>query len=774
MGFYPNCGRGPYENPPYYLTAYAIAVKHGFRGTEEEWLASLVGPTGPQGAGLVFDGTYPDLEALQQAHPTGQAGDVYKVGTDEDYLAYFWDPENEDWESLEVQGPTGPTGPAGPTGPTGSQGQIGPTGPTGATGPQGQQGQASTVPGPTGPTGPQGETGPTGPQGAASTVPGPAGPTGPTGPTGPQGAASTVPGPTGPKGDSITGPTGPTGATGETGPTGPQGQQGPAGPTGPTGPKGDSITGPTGPTGTTGETGPTGPTGPEGRQGPAGPTGPTGPQGAGFVVKGYYDDLSALQSAHAAGNEGDAYGVGTAAPYDIYVWDPNSGSWINNGPLQGAQGPTGPAGAAGPTGPTGPSGAAGTTGPTGPTGPQGDSVTGPTGPTGPRGDSVTGPTGPQGEPGAQGPAGPTGPAGERGPTGPTGPQGASVTGPTGPTGATGPTGPTGAAGGPGAQGPTGPTGPEGAAGAPATINGVNALTLEATGGLTGQQSGTTYTIGLPSSGTDGQVLTKTADGSEWSNAPSGLPDGGTPGQMLYQGESGPEWGIPPYLGSMPQLDYSQMKSLHELGITDLNDVVEPGTYVGRSQDGGYPKIENLPTASIGSTGSFWMDVRKFVYPDNPDAGMVIQEFHWLIFPGGEPGYIREIYLLNEEMTQQDWRLIASPALYTPFDNGGTGLSAENVQDAIEEVNSKATPKAVSITLSASGWASNAQTVTVSGVLADETKQLIQPMPAVASQQAYMTAGIYCSGQAANSLTFTCSTVPTEDISLFVVITEVRA
>ena len=29
------------DAPPYYLTAYGIAVKHGFTGTEEEWLASL-------------------------------------------------------------------------------------------------------------------------------------------------------------------------------------------------------------------------------------------------------------------------------------------------------------------------------------------------------------------------------------------------------------------------------------------------------------------------------------------------------------------------------------------------------------------------------------------------------------------------------------------------------------------------------------------------------------------------------------------------------------
>ena len=84
------------------------------------------------------------------------------------------------------------------------------------------------------------------------------------------------------------------------------------------------------------------------------------------------------------------------------------------------------------------------------------------------------------------------------------------------------------------------------------------------------------------------------------------------------------------------------------------------------------------------------------------------------------------------------------------------------------------PPYVTVTLLASGWSDSTQTVMVSGVLADETKQLIQPMPAIASQDAYISAGIICSGQAADSLTFTCTTVPTEDISLFVVITEVGA
>ena len=30
-----------YSNPPYYISAYGLAVKHGFRGTEEQWLESL-------------------------------------------------------------------------------------------------------------------------------------------------------------------------------------------------------------------------------------------------------------------------------------------------------------------------------------------------------------------------------------------------------------------------------------------------------------------------------------------------------------------------------------------------------------------------------------------------------------------------------------------------------------------------------------------------------------------------------------------------------------
>ena len=84
------------------------------------------------------------------------------------------------------------------------------------------------------------------------------------------------------------------------------------------------------------------------------------------------------------------------------------------------------------------------------------------------------------------------------------------------------------------------------------------------------------------------------------------------------------------------------------------------------------------------------------------------------------------------------------------------------------------PKSVTVTMTASGWVDGVQTVEISGVLADENDQLIQPVPAMASQASYIEAGILCTGQAANSLTFTATTAPTDDLTVYVVITEVTA
>lgn len=68
-----------------------------------------------------------------------------------------------------------------------------------------------------------------------------------------------------------------------------------------------------------------------------------GETGQGFVVKGKYDSLELLQSSVPTPSAGDAYGVGTAEPYNIYIYDGVSSTWVDYGQLQGAKGDKGDA-----------------------------------------------------------------------------------------------------------------------------------------------------------------------------------------------------------------------------------------------------------------------------------------------------------------------------------------------------------------------------------------------------------------------------------------------
>lgn len=334
----------------YYITAYGIAVKHGFVGTEEEWLATLKGEKGDPAVNL---GSYDDYETFISEHPTGEDGDVYIVGTQ----FYAW--ENGGWKDKGSW-----QGPKGDKGDQGEKGDAGPRGPAGQTGEPGPKGD-------TGEPGPQGEKGQKGDKGDPFTY---------EDFTSEQLSALTGPqGPQGPKGD--TGDTGPQGEKGDTGETGPQGPKGEPGDIGPQGPKGDQgEPGPQGPKGDTGDTGPQGPKGDTGETGPQGPKGDKGDTGTGLDIKGTYESLEALQSAVTQPKQGDMYNVGASAPYTIYMWD--SDQWLSQGQLQGPQGERGPEG---PQGPKGDQGEVGPQGPKGDTGPQGN--VGPEGPQGPKGDT---------------------------------------------------------------------------------------------------------------------------------------------------------------------------------------------------------------------------------------------------------------------------------------------------------------------------------------------------------------------------------------------------
>lgn len=203
------------------LSAYQVAVQHGFEGTEAEWLISLKGEkgeTGPKGD----KGDTGEKGATGERGPQGLQGERGLQGV-----------QGEQGEP-GIQGPIGPKGEKGDQGergPQGPQGQIGPQGPKGDTGsglnikgeldsesqlPQegvsgdawlisgnlyvyvGENGNVESNPkwsnvgsiqGPAGPTGPKGEQGEPGPKGepGANGAPGVQGPKGDPGEKGEKG-----------------------------------------------------------------------------------------------------------------------------------------------------------------------------------------------------------------------------------------------------------------------------------------------------------------------------------------------------------------------------------------------------------------------------------------------------------------------------------------------------------------------------------------------------------------------------------------------------------
>ena len=71
------------------------------------------------------------------------------------------------------------------------------------------------------------------------------------------------------------------------------------------------------------------------------------------------------------------------------------------------------------------------------------------------------------------------------------------------------------------------------------------------------------------------------------------------------------------------------------------------------------------------------------------------------------------------------------------------------------------------TIATTAWsAAKTATVTINGVTED---CLLFVSPAPNSYKAYIEAGIYCSAQGTNSLTFTCNNVPSSNIIVNVVL-----
>ena len=101
----------------------------------------------------------------------------------------------------------------------------------------------------------------------------------------------------------------------------------------------------------------------------------------------------------------------------------------------------------------------------------------------------------------------------------------------------------------------------------------------------------------------------------------------------------------------------------------------------------------------------------------------------------------------------------------PIARGGTG--GASAAAARSNLGAQATAKTLSLSLSAAGWGSTkSRSVTATGVTASN---IVIVAPAPASQEAYAAAGVRCTAQAANRLTFTCEEAPDAALTVNVVI-----
>lgn len=763
----------------YYISAYGIAVKHGFVGTEAEWLATLKGEKGDPAVNL---GSYDSYDTFISEHPTGEDGDVYIVGTQ----FYAW--ENGAWKDKGSW-----QGPKGDKGDQGEKGDAGPRGPAGQTGEPGPKGD-------TGEPGPQGEKGQKGDKGDPFTYEDftPEQLSALTGPQGPQG----------PKGD--TGDTGPQGEKGDTGETGPQGPKGEPGDIGPQGPKGDQgEPGPQGPKGETGQTGPQGPKGETGETGPQGPKGDKGDTGTGLDIKGTYESPEALRSAVTQPQQGDMYNVGASAPYTIYMWDETGEpDWKSQGQLQGPQGERGPEG---PQGPKGDQGEIGPQGPKGDTGPQGN--VGPEGPQGPKGDTGSAGNGVESVALYEGTHAPgtldtyrmTFTSGDHTDyqvyNGMDGigsgdmlkstydPQNKNtdifdyvdkavedVTVTTDPT-------------------------PTQDSENPVQSGGVYDAIQSVEEGIPTKVSELENDSGYLTTESDPTVpaWAKAASKPTYTAAEVGArPDTWMPSATdvgaIPASQKGAASGVAE-LDSSGKVPSAQLPSY----VDDVVEFASRDGFPGTGEDGkiyiaedtnltyrwsGTQYVEISPSLALGETSStaYRGDRGKTAYdhsqttgnPHNTTAADVGARPDTWTPTASEVGAVPTSRTVNGKPLSSDVSLAAGDVGAVPTSRTVNGkalssnisLSAEDVGAATQEQVNALKPKTATVTLTAAGWSKGEQTVTVTGILADSSAQIVDVCPAnKPSADRWAAAGVWCTSQAANSLTFSCDSVPTEDINV---------
>ena len=378
--------------------------------------------------------------------------------------------------------------------------------------------------------------------------------------------------------------------------------------------------------------------------------------------------------------------------------------------------------------------------------PQSVNVRGPQGPQGVQGEQgAQGARGPQGIQGVAGAQGPKGDQGEIGPAGPAGPQG-----PRGLQGIQGPQGETGPKGAPGDKGEAGPAGPQGPTGA-------------------------TGATGAP--GKDGKSLYIEDVYPTLAALRKAIPTGN---EKMYMVEADKEC----YIWSEIASDWVPVGKLQgpegPQGPAGAQGIQGPKGEKGDTGATGPQGKQGIqgPTGPQGEPGA-----KGATGPQGPQGIQGVQGPQGDVGPEGPQGPAgvkgtdgKSAYQTAVEAGYSGTETAFNTALKeVPGHIGNSDIHVTAAQKTTW--NGKANkPTVTTVTLSAAGWnaSTKKQTVTVPGVLADTSKQVIWVTQTTeAAIDAYLEAGIVPVAQAANAVTLRADTVPTADITVNIVVQEVQ-
>lgn len=145
--------------------------------------------------------------------------------------------------------------------------------------------------------------------------------------------------------------------------------------------------------------------------------------------------------------------------------------------------------------------------------------------------------------------------------------------------------------------------------------------------------------------------------------------------------------------------------------------------------------------------------------DNDRCGLVAQAMHTI----DTSTFYRQI-----QADMAEFKATEQEMFEAWFASVQTTLDGDVAGNLLNLINTKVSLNAVSVTLPAAGWVESSQTVGVAGVTV-ANQVVVTPSPT--SHDHYGECAVRCTGQSAGSLSFSCITVPTIDLTINVLILE---